>query len=244
MLAFLKQLFKIQSKLPALRIFHATHLRTNLPEILRSGVIDSYQGLVSRYGFDGALPYLHDRNRYDLHHTLNDSVNIALGRIPVSYLFRLSEKNWRNVWVAIELDPTLLEWQSYSIAPFGAAAKNAQLLPVNAGGNHAALLQSCFQKTVALIERPATEKHFDEELPFPGDVPTHPNCELLLPAPIGREHWKRIVVVNAEVRKTVRLIVEASPFPKLPVDIDEAVFRIHPATLHSNKNNKYRGNDE
>ncbi|MDK9699750.1 MAG: hypothetical protein OEM52_06380 [bacterium] len=238
MFSYLKSLFRKRTPLTALRLLHATHLRMNLPEILRFGTVDSYKGLLARYGFDGALRYIHDRNRYDLHQSLNDAVNVAIGRIPASYLFRLSGKNWRNEWIAIELDPTLLEWQSFSIAPFGAAIKDAELLSVENGKQHTELLQNCFAKQVLDITRPQHEQHYQEEQPFPPDVPTHPNCELLLPAPIRREHWKRIIVVNAEVRKTVRIIVEASPYPKLPIDVDETVFRIHPATKHNYANNQ------
>ena len=108
-LKFLKRLlFHPQTPAIPVRLCHATHLRFNLPQILKDGQLLSYSGLVERYGFENAMKYLHDRNRYDLQQTqFSDYINVSLGRVSSDYLFRLNGKSWRMEWVVFELNPKL-----------------------------------------------------------------------------------------------------------------------------------------
>ena len=243
MLKFLQQLFSHPTTAAhTARLLHATHLRLNVPEILQSGVLLSYAGLVRQYGFEGAMKRIHDHNRYDItHSSLQDYINVSLGRVPADYLFRLSGQPWRMEWIAIELDTKLLEWSDWIAAPSGAAKRDSTLFCVPKDTTRESGLDACFANQIEGIPRSETETVFDETHPFPPAVPTHPDCELLLSAPIGREHWVRLIVSDAAVRKTVRLMVEQCRFHNLPVEIDKTVFYRHPsagARFHSSLNRK------
>ncbi len=212
-----------------IRLLHCTHIRINLPEILQDGEILSYSGLVNKHGFNGALTRIHDRNRSDITFAaLQNHVNCSLERVPSDYLYRLSGRQWKLEWIAIEIDPAILTWSDFIIAPFGASKRNAEILHVPDNMSSELALDRCFQTTVGGIDRPSTEMIFTEEHPFPEGLPTHPDCELLLPKLIGREHWKQLVVADSSVRQTVRLMVEKSSHPNLPVAIDPSVFHRHP----------------
>lgn len=225
---FLKQWNKQPAAVP-LRLLHATHLRSNLPEILQQGLVHSFSGLVRLHGYEGALIRCHDRKRYDLNHALHDFLNISIGRVSSAYLYRLSGKIWKSEWVAIEFENRLLEWKEFQIAPYGAASLNSQILTGETFEQRKILLAKCFEQRVGNVDRETHEVVNNIPRKLSPELPTHPNCELLLSAPIGKEYWKQIVVADAAMRRTVLLQVEKSLLPNLPVKIDPEAFRWHPA---------------
>lgn len=231
MFQWLKRAFEPSrfKRLPNIHIYHFTHIRQNLSSIVSSKSILSFEQLILSYGWEKALSFVHDTKRYDFLSSGRDYVNFAIGRAPSSYLYRLSGKNWRQEWVAIEISSEILNWQNGILAPHGAASTNAELLHIQPE-NWKTIMLKCFQPKVNHVKRPLMETLFDEKRSFPVDVPTHPNCELLLPKQIDSTYWTRIIAYDNAVRQTVRLIIEKNQQINLKLDVDKFIFLNHPAT--------------
>ena len=61
-------------------------------------------------------------------------------------MYRLSGNSWRMEWIAIELNPTLLDWSDWIVAPAGAAKHNAEMYRIPSEMNKTDALKLCFAK--------------------------------------------------------------------------------------------------
>lgn len=173
---------------------------------------------------------MHDLKRYDFLSNGKNYVNCAIGRAPANYLYRISGKNWRNEWVAIEIDTKIFNWLECIVAPLGAASYQSNLIP-SKPDQWKISVSECFKPIVGAIKRPKYENNFDKRQQFPDDVPTHPNCEILIPNEIPFIHWKNLVTFDYAVRQTVRIIVEKSGIGDLSIITEKDIFQFHPVKL-------------
>ncbi|MCX7835815.1 MAG: DUF4433 domain-containing protein [bacterium] len=213
-----------------IHLYHFTHLRINLSSILKDRSILSFQRLTEQYGYEKAITFMHDLKRYDFYTSGKKYVNCVIGRAPANYLYRLSGKNWKNEWIAFEIDTKLLHWKTFIIAPSGAASLDATCIHVHPE-NWKKDIQVCFQKTIQNIERPVVEFDYAKERKFPNDVPTHPNCELLIPNEIESTYWKKVITYDYAVRQTVRILFEKCGWKEFPIQVNKEIFRFHPIKL-------------
>jgi hypothetical protein len=198
-----------------LHLLHSTHLYKNFPLILRSSSLDTARSLIERYGQARARHYLHDPNRYEQLAVGLDYINCSLTVPNYELLYHRSKSSWKQEWIHLDLDLSLLYKEETKFSPVSAAQAQGKYICEGWSG-----FTGLFAEQVEDFTR----------ADLPRNTPTHPQAEVLVLGPLPISLIQRIYVSDAKSAiELERLIAEHNH--TLKVEIAPHLF-VWPERLH------------